>query len=125
MLEHKEKVLDSITIGASDLRIAPLGVGAWSWGERLIWGYGDSHTHADISAAFQASLAAGVTFFDTAEIYGSGASERILGDLAYQSGARVVIASKYAPLPWRMAARDLRHAHQHEAGWLRTCQSNA
>jgi aryl-alcohol dehydrogenase-like predicted oxidoreductase len=110
MLRGAKELMDYLTIGSSDLRVAALGVGAWSWGERLIWGYGRGYGRADIAGAFQISLAAGITLFDTAEIYGRGASERILGDLVRESGADVVIASKYAPLPWRFSARALRHA---------------
>src|SRR5437016_3098641 len=102
--------MDYITIGSSDLRVAPLGVGAWSWGERLIWGYGRDFNRADIAGAFQTSLATSITLFDTAEIYGHGASERILGALVRDSNSGVVIASKYAPLPWRFSAGALRRA---------------
>jgi len=34
---------DTITLGSSDLRVAPLGVGAWSWGDIMIWGYGHGY----------------------------------------------------------------------------------
>jgi aryl-alcohol dehydrogenase-like predicted oxidoreductase len=102
--------MDYLSIGASDLRVAPLGVGAWSWGERLVWGYGQGYDRADVAAAFRASLAAGITLFDTAEIYGRGASERLLGELAREAGAAVLVATKYAPLPWRQAPRAVRRA---------------
>ena len=62
------------------ITIAPLGVGAWPWGSRWYWGYGKSYGEDDVRGAFRASLDAGVTLFDTAEVYGRrGASERILG----------------------------------------------
>jgi aryl-alcohol dehydrogenase-like predicted oxidoreductase len=102
--------MDHLTIGASDLRVAPLGVGTWAWGDRLMWGYGRDYQHTDVAAAFEASIAAGITLFDTAEIYGRGASEHLLGQLARGSGADLVVASKYAPLPWRFSARSLRRA---------------
>jgi aryl-alcohol dehydrogenase-like predicted oxidoreductase len=102
--------MNYLTIGSSDLRIAPLGVGTWAWGARLMWGYGSSYQRADVAAAFEASIAAGITLFDTAEIYGSGASERLLGQLVRETGAGAVVASKYAPLPWRFSARSLRRA---------------
>src|SRR3712207_6624641 len=71
----------------------PLGVGTWTWGERRLWGYGGLYGADDVAGAFAASVAAGLTFFDTAEIYGRGASEVILGDLARASAAPVVIAT--------------------------------
>nr|MBK7067183.1 aldo/keto reductase [Deltaproteobacteria bacterium] len=51
--------------------------------------------------AFMASVEAGATLFDTAEVYGHGASEQVLGWLARRSGAPVVLATKYAPLRGR------------------------
>src|SRR5258706_2283308 len=102
--------MEYLAMGSSDRGVAPLGVGAWSWGERLVWGYGRGYDRADIAAAFRASLAARITLFDTAEIYGRGASERLLGELARESGAAVLVATKYAPLPWRCAPRAVRRA---------------
>ena len=64
------------------ISIAPLGVGAWPWGSTWYWGYGKSYGEDDVRGAFRASLDAGVTLFDTAELYGRGRSERILGRLA-------------------------------------------
>jgi aryl-alcohol dehydrogenase-like predicted oxidoreductase len=102
--------MDYLSIGPSDLRAVPLGIGAWSWGERLVWGYGRGYDHADIAAAFRASLASGITLFDTAEMYGSGESERLLGALVRESGAALLVATKYAPLPWRRPPRAVRRA---------------
>lgn len=99
-----------IALGARGITVAPLGVGTWSWGDRRFWGYGQGYGRADIAAAFAASVAAGITLFDTAEIYGQGESERLLGELLRDSHAPVVVATKFAPLPWRLGARSLRRA---------------
>ena len=64
------------------ITIAPLGVGAWPWGSTWYWGYGKSYGEDDVRGVFRASLSAGVTLFDTAEVYGRGESERILGRMA-------------------------------------------
>ncbi|HEY8597029.1 MAG TPA: aldo/keto reductase [Thermomicrobiales bacterium] len=100
----------AITLGRSGITTAPLGVGTWAWGEQRFWGYGQEYGREDVAAAFAASVATGVTLFDTAEIYGQGESERIVGDLARQSAAPIVVATKFAPLPWRMGARTVRQA---------------
>ena len=100
----------TMTIGASDLRVAPLGVGVWAWGDTMFWGYGKSYGSQEIAAAFQASLDAGLTLFDTAEIYGNGTSERILGQLARTTRRTILIASKFMPFPWRLSARSLHGA---------------
>jgi len=81
--------------------IPALGVGTWAWGDSFFWSYGKDYTEADLLAAFQASVAAGVNFFDTAEVYGLGESERLLGRFLKQVDQPVTIATKYFPLPWR------------------------
>ncbi len=87
-----------ITIGQSGIVTAPLGVGTWAWGERRFWGYGKGYGREDVAAAFRASVAAGLTLFDTAEIYGFGRSERILGEALGDDRDRVVLASKIFPI---------------------------
>lgn len=81
--------------------IPALGVGTWAWGDSLFWSYGKDYFESDLRAAFEASLAAGVMLFDTAEIYGLGESERLIGAFLQASSQNAVIASKYFPLPWR------------------------
>jgi aryl-alcohol dehydrogenase-like predicted oxidoreductase len=84
-----------------------LGLGCWQWGDRILWGYGRGYAGADVRAAFGAGLAANVTFFDTAESYGSGQSERLLGEFIKASGKQVVVATKFMPYPWRLRRGDL------------------
>lgn len=83
--------------------IPALGVGTWAWGDALFWTYGKDYTKTDLEAAFAASLAAGVSFFDTAEIYGFGESERLIGQFLQQTHQTVTVATKYFPLPWRLS----------------------
>jgi aryl-alcohol dehydrogenase-like predicted oxidoreductase len=52
----------------------------------------------------------GMGFFDTAEIYTFGRSERALGAAARQAGRPVVVASKFAPMPTRITAAQFRSA---------------
>jgi aryl-alcohol dehydrogenase-like predicted oxidoreductase len=51
-----------------------------------------------------AALDTGTGFFDTAEVYSAGRSETALGEAARQDGRPVLIASKFAPLPYRVTA---------------------
>ncbi|GHO42432.1 aldo/keto reductase [Ktedonospora formicarum] len=95
------------TLGASDIALPALGIGTWSWGDTAFWNYGQDYTQDDIVKAYKACLDAGLNFFDTAEIYGQGASERILGDCMREVGEPIVIATKFAPLPLRLSARTL------------------
>jgi aryl-alcohol dehydrogenase-like predicted oxidoreductase len=67
-----------------------------TWGKKVMMtAYGGTRDPKDEEEAFKASLDAGITFFDTAEMYGSGNSESRLGELAQNTEA--IIATKYAP----------------------------
>jgi aryl-alcohol dehydrogenase-like predicted oxidoreductase len=98
-----------IRLQGSEISVPPLGVGTWAWGDKGTWGmggYDSSYSEATIREAWDASIEAGVALFDTAEIYGSGESERIIGRLlASEPSVRdqVVIASKFMPSPWKLA----------------------
>jgi aryl-alcohol dehydrogenase-like predicted oxidoreductase len=94
--------LTLIPLGKTDILITKLGMGTWQWGDRMIWGYGNTHTESDVHAAFQASLEAGIRFFDTAEIYGNGRSEQLLGEFIQNIEPSLVIATKFMPFPWRL-----------------------
>ncbi len=99
------------TLRGTDVSIPPLGVGTWAWGDRSTWGmggYDTGLTQESIRDAWRASIDAGVTLFDTAEVYGSGESERIIGGLLAEDPERagsVVIASKFMPSPWKLEVR--------------------
>jgi len=101
---------DKRFLGASKIEVSSIGIGTWAWGDQGMWQYGKSFTRYDIDEAFKTSLAAGINFFDTAEIYGKGESERIVGQLLKYYNSKVVIASKFAPLPLRLNAAELEKA---------------
>ncbi len=91
-----------------------MGIGTWAWGDTWFWQYGKGgYSDADLNAAYQASLAHGITFFDTAEMYGRGRSERLLGQFARKAGWPVVITTKFFPLPWRVSKGQLAGALRH------------
>jgi len=89
------------------LHAIQLGVGAMPWGDRLVWQYGRSHGEQDAHEAFLASLGQGIAFIDTAEVYGGGSSERLVGRFAEEAGKPVLIATKFFPMPWRLSARTI------------------
>lgn len=86
----------------------PLGLGTWAWGDRSTWGMGGYDADLDertITEAWEASLAAGVTLIDTAEVYGGGESERIIGRLLARDPSvrdRLVLATKFMPAPQKL-----------------------
>jgi aryl-alcohol dehydrogenase-like predicted oxidoreductase len=81
-------------LGASGLVVSPLGVGTNKWRH----GTNDEA----VSQTFTASLDAGISFFDTAEVYNSGRSERLLGICLKKDPRPAVVASKFAPWPSRL-----------------------
>ncbi|MBE9178806.1 aldo/keto reductase [Oculatella sp. LEGE 06141] len=94
---------ETIKLGSNGPAVPPLGIGTWAWGDKLFWNYGKDYDEAQLRDAFNAALAAGVNFFDTAEIYGFGESEKLLGQFIKEVNQPVQIATKYIPLPWRFS----------------------
>ena len=87
-----------------------IGIGTWAWGDRLVWGYGDGYAEAEIQEAFRETIVKGIRFFDTAEIYGQGKSELMLGKLIKTSAEKIIVATKIMPFPWRLSKNALHTA---------------
>ncbi|MET0899650.1 MAG: aldo/keto reductase [Mycobacterium sp.] len=77
--------------------VSRIGLGTWQFGSRE-WGYGDSYAVGAARDIVQRALTLGVTLFDTAEIYGFGKSERILGEALGEARTEVAVASKIMPV---------------------------
>ena len=78
-------------------KISKIGLGTWQFGSRE-WGYGDAYAQQEARAITRRALELGVTLFDTAEIYGFGRSERILGQALGEDAATVFVATKILPV---------------------------
>lgn len=102
--------MHTTTLGPNGPTVPALGIGTWSWGDKLFWGYGDDYGVAQVEAAFEAAVEAGITFFDTAEVYGLGESERLLGQFMRARSVSAQIATKYGPLPWRLSGESVAKA---------------
>lgn len=105
-------------LGESGVKVAPIGIGAWSWGDALYWssdGWSDEKEGL-ARGALQAylELCPEDPWIDTAEVYGGigGESERIIGRFLRDSvstdaggkptsTSRPKVATKFAALPWR------------------------
>jgi aryl-alcohol dehydrogenase-like predicted oxidoreductase len=87
------KYLDVDGVG----RVSRIGLGTWQFGSRE-WGYGDDYASGAARDIVQRALDLGVTLFDTAEVYGTGKSERILGEALGDKRADVAVASKIFPI---------------------------
>ncbi|MBE9230590.1 aldo/keto reductase [Cuspidothrix issatschenkoi LEGE 03284] len=102
--------MQTITLGKNGLAVSPLCIGTWAWGDKLFWNYGDGYGEEQLQAAFSAALDAGITFFDTAEVYGLGLSEQFLGQFMKQTSQKLQIATKFGPLPWRWDSKSVSEA---------------
>lgn len=95
------------------LNTIEMGLGAWSWGDRTLWKFGFGYAETDIEQAFQTSLTAGINLVDTAEVYGSGRSERFLGQFLKNASIPVFVATKFMPFPWLLNQRSLMRSLDH------------
>ena len=74
-----------------------IGVGTWQFGSRE-WGYGDEYARHTARDIVRRALDLGVTLFDTAEVYGFGRSERILGEALGDRRDEAFVATKIMPV---------------------------
>ncbi len=89
-------------LGRSGIEVSALGMGCWAiggpfWAGETPLGWGQVDDEESIRA-IHAALDRGVTFFDTANVYGAGHSERVLGRALAGCRAQVVIATKFNAL---------------------------
>jgi myo-inositol catabolism protein IolS len=82
------------TLGNTGFKISVLSFGAWQLGDPGYWGPHDEKQSAD---SVRVALDHGINLFDTAEVYGSGESERVLGRALGANRKRVVLATKVLP----------------------------
>lgn len=74
-----------------------IGLGTWQFGS-VEWRYGDRYASGAARDIVRRALGLGVTLFDTAEIYGLGKSEKILGEALGDERTEVTVASKIMPI---------------------------
>ncbi len=90
--------MDRVPLGKTGIRLSPIGLGTWQWGAPE-WGWGGAYGEKEVAAAFERSLALGVNWVDTAEVYGMGRSEEMIGRLLKQhKGEEFFVATKVAPI---------------------------
>src|SRR5215212_5712484 len=90
--------------------VSRIGLGTWQFGSRE-WGYGDSYADRAALDIVRRARELGVTLFDTAEVYGFGRSEKILGEALGGERSSVVVASKVFPVaPFPAVVRNRFHA---------------
>ncbi|MER5864416.1 aldo/keto reductase [Kitasatospora sp. NPDC002040] len=105
--------LPTVNLGSSGRLIGTQGLGCMGMSEF----YGPTDT-AEALATLDAALEAGVTLFDTADIYGSGANEELIGPFVRANRDQVVLATKFAI---ERRADDPRHrAVRNDPAYIRT-----
>ena len=87
-------------LGKSGVKVSVIGLGTWQWGS-WEWGWNRLYVEKDVQAGLLKGLELGINFVDTAEIYGRGKSEEILGRTIHGFRDQVVIATKV--WPWNLS----------------------
>ncbi len=87
-------------------RLSAIGLGTWQFGSTE-WGYGKDYASGEAGAIVKRALELGVNLIDTAEVYGIGRSERIVGEAIRGRREKVFLATKLFPigLPFQVAGR--------------------
>lgn len=80
-----------------DQKISAVGLGTWQFGSRE-WNYGSDYASSMARAILERALELGVTLIDTAELYGFGESERIIGRVLGRQAKDVCVATKVWPV---------------------------
>ncbi len=88
-------------LGRTNLEVTEVGYGAWGIGGSN-WVGADDETSL---AALRRALDLGLTFIDTAAVYGNGHSERLVGEVVRERDERIVVASKVPPKNGKWPAR--------------------
>ena len=82
------------TLGSTDLKVTAIGLGTWTMGGRW-WGEVDD---AESIATIHKALDLGVNFIDTADVYGFGRSEKVLGQALGARRKDILLATKVGKL---------------------------
>jgi aryl-alcohol dehydrogenase-like predicted oxidoreductase len=90
-------------LGKTDIEVTPVGLGCWQFsaGQGLAGKFWAAIPQTVVDQVVEASLVGGINWFDTAEIYGNGASERALAAALKRAGKTngdVVVATKWSPV---------------------------
>lgn len=111
--------MDYLPLGRSDLRVSVIGLGAWQFGDKD-WGWGKEYSKEDALQVLNRAFELGINLVDTAEVYGDGISEEVVGDAIRKKRNEVFVATKVAAKHLRYddvlktAEESLRRLHLRE-----------
>ena len=87
------------TLGNGKLQVSAMGLGCMG----MSWSYGPPKDRSEMIALLRAALERGITFFDTAEVYGPFTNEELVGEALAPYRGQVVIATKFG---WQANSAD-------------------
>src|SRR5215475_3179294 len=109
--DWKEKQMQKRTLGKSNLEVSAIGLGCMG----MSFGYGPPKDKQEMISLIRAAVERGVTFFDTAEVYGPFTNEELVGEGLAPFREQVVIATKFGfkldPKSGRSIGVDSRPEH--------------
>jgi aryl-alcohol dehydrogenase-like predicted oxidoreductase len=108
--------MQSRRLGKTGWDVSEIGFGAWAIGGE--WGETDDE---ESLAAMHAAVDAGVTFFDTADVYGDGRSERLIRRLLRERDEKLVVATKFGR---RVEQDPALFTYENLRGWLERSREN-
>ena len=108
--------MQSRRLGKTGWDVSEIGFGAWAIGAE--WGETDDQ---ESLAALHAAVDAGVTFFDTADVYGDGRSERLIGRLLRERDEKLVVATKFGR---RVELDPALYTYENLRSWLERSREN-
>ena len=107
-------IMKTRQLGKNGLEVSTMGLGCMG----MSFGYGPAHDKQEMIALLRAAVARGVTFFDTAEVYGPFVNEELVGEALEPLRSQVVIATKFGfkldPETGKQVGLDSRPAHIRE-----------
>ena len=110
----KEKIMQKRKLGKSGLEVSALGLGCMG----MSFGYGPPKDRQEMIELLRSAVERGVTFFDTAEVYGPFTNEELVGEALSPFRGRVVIATKFGfkldPATGKQVGLDSRPEHIRE-----------
>src|SRR3954471_24654027 len=111
MAPQRRNNMQKRTLGNSNLAVSALGLGCMS----MTGGYSRSPDRQEMIALIRAAVERGVTFFDTAQVYGAFANEELVGEALAPVRDQVVIATKFGwkidPITRKSTDLDSRPEH--------------
>lgn len=116
---HNKKEMKSRNLGTNGFRVSEVGLGCWQLGSD----WGDTMSKEKAFAILQVAIDQGITFFDTANVYGDGQSERFIGEFIQGLKHKPRIATKFgrgdSVYPDKYTEAALRKSIQDSADRLR------